>query len=47
VATYLLAPGFFADKVVEAAGPATWSAPLGDHPAVADLVWQRYDEALG
>jgi sirohydrochlorin ferrochelatase len=47
VATYLLAPGFFADKVVAAAGSAPCSAPLGDHPAVADLVWQRYDEALG
>lgn len=47
VATYLVAPGFFADKVVEAAGSATCSAPLGDHPAVAGLVWQRYDESLG
>ncbi|WP_163506082.1 sirohydrochlorin chelatase [Fodinicola acaciae] len=43
VATYLLAPGFFADRVAEAAGPAVCSAPLGDHPAVAGLVWQRYD----
>ena len=45
VATYLLAPGLFADEVVAAAGGVPCTAPLGDHPAVARLVWLRHDEA--
>jgi sirohydrochlorin ferrochelatase len=45
VATYLLAPGFFADEVIRAAGDHPCSAPLGAHPAVASLVWRRNDEA--
>jgi sirohydrochlorin ferrochelatase len=41
VATYLLAPGQFHDQLRETA--ATWvSAPLGDHPAVARLVLDRF-----
>ena len=44
VASYLLAPGRFADAV--AAAPADLiGAPLGDHDAVARLVLRRYDEA--
>ncbi|WP_051711563.1 sirohydrochlorin chelatase [Streptomyces sp. NRRL S-350] len=44
LATYLLAPGFFARRA--AATPAAWtSPPLGAHPAVARLVLRRYDEA--
>ncbi|MEV0530704.1 CbiX/SirB N-terminal domain-containing protein [Kitasatospora sp. NPDC050463] len=44
VATYLLGPGFFADR---AAGTgAHWTgAPLGAHHAVARLVTERYDLA--
>ncbi|HEX4831385.1 MAG TPA: sirohydrochlorin chelatase [Trebonia sp.] len=45
VATYLLAPGYFADKVraqALAAGAALASAPLGVAPEVADLVLERY-----
>lgn len=44
VATYLLAPGRFADRVADV--PAPWvSRPLGDHLAVAGLVLARYREA--
>lgn len=47
VSTYLLTPGFFAARVAGTAGPALHvAAPLGDHPAVARLVLERYDEAL-
>jgi sirohydrochlorin ferrochelatase len=41
VAAYLLAPGLFHDRLW--LGPGTWvSAPLGDHPAVADLIMDRF-----
>ncbi|MEU3773225.1 sirohydrochlorin chelatase [Streptomyces sp. NPDC032472] len=44
VASYFTAPGRFAVQSAAAAtGPA--AAPLGDHPALARLVLQRYDEA--
>jgi sirohydrochlorin ferrochelatase len=40
VAPYLLAPGFFADRLAEAG--AIWSPPpLGAHPAIAELVVRR------
>jgi sirohydrochlorin ferrochelatase len=45
VATYLLAPGRFADQVREsslAAGAAAVSAPLGAAPEVADVIVERY-----
>jgi sirohydrochlorin ferrochelatase len=45
VATYLLAPGRFADRVREsslAAGAAAVSAPLGAAPEVADMIVERY-----
>lgn len=43
VASYLLAPGFFADRL-SAAG-ARWTArPLGALDMVAHLVWERFDE---
>jgi sirohydrochlorin ferrochelatase len=48
VATYLLAPGVFADQVRErslAAGAAVVSAPLGAAPEVADVVIERYLQA--
>lgn len=41
VASYLLAPGLFHDKLVQSG--ADWiTAPLGAHPAVAALVIDRY-----
>jgi sirohydrochlorin ferrochelatase len=45
VATYLLAPGFFADRVRDqalAAGAHAVSAPLGAIPEVADVIIDRY-----
>jgi sirohydrochlorin ferrochelatase len=48
VASYLLAPGFFADRLRARAEqlPAGFvAAPIGAHPLVAGLIWQRYDEA--
>ncbi|WP_406195601.1 sirohydrochlorin chelatase [Kitasatospora sp. NBC_01560] len=44
VATYLLGPGFFADRA--AGTSALWTtAPLGTHDALARLVGERYDHA--
>lgn len=48
VATYLLAPGFFADRLTRQAlglGAERVSAPLAPHPLLADLVLHRYDQA--
>jgi sirohydrochlorin ferrochelatase len=45
VATYLLAPGYFADKIRAAAlgaGAAAVSAALGAAPEVADVILDRY-----
>jgi sirohydrochlorin ferrochelatase len=49
VATYLLAPGVFADQVREqalAAGARAVSAPLGALPEVADVILDRYRHAV-
>ena len=43
VATYLVAAGAFHDAVAET-GAGVVSAPLGDHPLVAEVVLSRYDE---
>lgn len=44
IASYLLAPGLFHDRVAKSG--ADWvTAPLGDHPAVAALVIDRYRTA--
>lgn len=44
VASYLLAPGLFHDRLAKSG--ADWvTAPLGDHPAVAALVIDRYRTA--
>ena len=46
VATYLLTEGRFVTSVRAAAdGIAAVADPLGVHPALVRLVWQRYDEA--
>jgi sirohydrochlorin ferrochelatase len=48
VASYLLAPGLFADRIRDAslaAGAAAVSRPLGTAPEVADVLLQRYTEA--
>jgi len=49
VATYLLAPGYFADKVRDAAlsaGAVAVSGVLGAAPEVADTVIERYLDAV-
>ena len=49
VATYLLGEGFFYDTLRAAAAGARAVAvtePLGAHPAIANLILQRYDGAL-
>jgi sirohydrochlorin ferrochelatase len=49
VATYLLAPGVFADQIRDqslAAGATAVSAVLGAAPEVADVVVERYLEAV-
>jgi len=49
VATYLLAPGYFADKVRDAAlgaGAAAVSGVLGAAPEVADTVIERYRDGV-
>jgi sirohydrochlorin ferrochelatase len=49
VASYVLAEGFFARSIraaAAAAGVETVSAPLGAHPALVELILQRYD-AIG
>jgi len=46
VATYLLAPGAFADHVRRLAGDRPVSAPLGADPRLATLALTRYDAAL-
>lgn len=44
VASYLLAPGVFQDRV-EACGAVVVAAPLGAHPAVVETVLRRYGSA--
>jgi sirohydrochlorin ferrochelatase len=48
VAQWVLAPGLLPDRIARAAheAGALLAAPLGPHPAVADLVVARYTEAL-
>jgi sirohydrochlorin ferrochelatase len=49
IATYLLGEGHFYDVLRAAAseaGAVAVAAPLGAHPAIAELIVARYDEAL-
>jgi sirohydrochlorin ferrochelatase len=45
VATYLLAPGYFAD-VAAACGAPIVAAPLGADPQIAAIILDRYDDAV-
>ena len=45
VATYLLAPGVFADRLSDAGGDVV-SQPLAPDPVLAELILARYDAAL-
>jgi len=44
VSSYLLAPGVFHHAAI-ASGAEIVSAPLGNHPALADVVFDRYGKA--
>lgn len=46
IASYMLAPGHFL-RLVQGAGADVVAAPLGDHPLVAEVVLDRYLQALG
>jgi sirohydrochlorin ferrochelatase len=46
VASYLLAPGAFHDALLDL-GADVVSAPIGDHPVVARIVLDRYDDCDG
>lgn len=48
VASYLLAPGTFADRLrtcAEQLAAGFAAPPIGAHPLVAELIWHRYDQA--
>jgi sirohydrochlorin ferrochelatase len=45
VASYLLAPGFFHDRLARS-GAEVVSGPLGVDPDLATLVWSRFDQAV-
>ncbi|MBF6356985.1 sirohydrochlorin chelatase [Nocardia higoensis] len=47
VAHYFLAPGLLTDRITAATPDLTHTAALGAHPALVDLVWDRYDAACG
>ncbi|WP_433166361.1 sirohydrochlorin chelatase [Kribbella sp. CA-247076] len=46
VATYLLAPGYFADKLQGLAAPHPTTPPLGPDPRLSHLALHRYESAL-
>jgi sirohydrochlorin ferrochelatase len=46
VATYLLAPGFFADRIHRLSGHRPVSPPLGADPRIATLALHRYQSAV-
>nr|WP_281373299.1 CbiX/SirB N-terminal domain-containing protein [Kineococcus aurantiacus] len=46
VVSYLLAPGVFSARL-DAVGADLVTAPLGVHPALVELVLDRYDTATG
>jgi len=46
VASWFLAPGLLPDKVASLAGDALIAQPLGADVEVAQLILDRYDEAL-
>jgi sirohydrochlorin ferrochelatase len=45
VASYLLATGYFAQRLQRLAGSRTVSEPIGAHPLIADVILDRYDAA--
>lgn len=47
VAHYFLAPGLLTDRIIAATPDLAHTAALGPHPALVDLIWDRYDAACG
>jgi len=43
VAHYFLAPGLLTDRIATATPDLAHTTTLGAHPALVDLVWERYD----
>ncbi len=50
VASYLLAPGFFAGRLADLArtelGADRVAGPIGAHPNLVEVIWDRYDAAV-
>ncbi|MCX4097532.1 sirohydrochlorin chelatase [Nocardia sp. alder85J] len=46
IAPWFLAPGRLTDRLHGAAGPHPFAAPLGAHPALVDVVLERYTNAV-
>ncbi|WP_280410341.1 sirohydrochlorin chelatase [Nocardia brasiliensis] len=46
VAPWFLAPGLLTDRLVAAAPHVVHAGVIGAHPALSEIVWERYDAAL-
>ncbi|ONM48564.1 sirohydrochlorin chelatase [Nocardia donostiensis] len=46
VAPWFLAPGLLTDRLAAQASAVVHAEVLGAHPALADIVWDRYDAAV-
>lgn len=46
VAPWFLAPGLLTDRLLAAAPEVSHAAAIGAHPALPEIVWERYDAAL-
>ncbi|MEU7141174.1 sirohydrochlorin chelatase [Nocardia sp. NPDC046473] len=46
VAPWFLAPGLLTDRLVTAAPDVVHANVIGPHPALTDIVWDRYDAAI-
>ncbi len=46
VAPWFLAPGLLTDRLVAAAPHVVHADVIGAHPALSEIVWERYDTAL-
>ncbi|WP_255219245.1 sirohydrochlorin chelatase [Nocardia tenerifensis] len=46
VAPWFLAPGLLTDRLITAAPDVVHASVIGPHPALAEIVWDRYDAAV-
>lgn len=46
VSPYFLAPGLLTDRIAAAAPDLAHAAALGAHPALTELIWDRFDAAV-